>query len=584
MATLNAKGLGVSFGARTLFSGLDLIVAEGDIVGLVGANGAGKSTLLRILAGLITPDDGQVTLAPASALVGYLPQEPQRIVGETVRGYLARRTGVTDAQTRLDRAIDALSTGDEIDGVPADDAYNTALEEWLALGGADLDERVPQVAASVQLQVDLDAPMTSLSGGEAARAGLAALMLSRYDIYLLDEPTNDLDLAGLELLEQFVTSLRAGAVIVSHDREFLARTVNRVVELDLAQQLIRQVNGGYAAYLEERRIARRARPRRVSRTTPRPSISLQARSRMQRGWSEQGARNALRKAPDNDKILRNLRAGSSEKQAAKARQTDRMIERLDVVEEPRKEWQLKLEIATAPRAGAVVAALQGAVVRRGDFELGPVDLQIDWADRVSITGPNGAGKSTLLGALLGRVPLAAGTSYVGPGVVIGEIDQARSLFTGSGTLLRAFGATMPDWPEADVRTLLAKFGLELEPRPAAGRGVVARRTHPRRAGVAAGPRGQPAGLGRAHEPSRPARDRAARTGAGVLPRHAAVGHARPAAARRGVGQPPHRSSGRPGRSHTPGFPRKWWLVDLRSDHFRGKPGVVGLVRARRLRR
>ena len=103
--------------------------------------------------------------------------------------------------------------------------------------------------------------MTSLSGGQAARAGLASLLLSRYDVFLLDEPTNDLDLDGLERLERFVSELRAPVVLISHDREFLARTVNRVVELDLAQQQIRQLGGGYDDFLREREVERAARAR-----------------------------------------------------------------------------------------------------------------------------------------------------------------------------------------------------------------------------------------------------------------------------------------------------------------------------------
>jgi ATPase subunit of ABC transporter with duplicated ATPase domains len=130
-----------------------------------------------------------------------------------------------------------------------------------------------------------------------------------------------------------------------------------------------------------------------------------------------------------------------------------------VVQEPRKEWELRMEIAAAPRAGAVVAAMRDAVVRRGDFLLGPVSLQIDWADRVAITGANGSGKSTLLAALLGRAPLEDGVARLGPGVVVGEVDQARGLFLGEQPLLTAFGAAVPEFPDAEVRTLLAKFGL-----------------------------------------------------------------------------------------------------------------------------
>ncbi|MEV7985115.1 ABC-F family ATP-binding cassette domain-containing protein [Micromonospora sp. NPDC085948] len=463
-ATMIVKDLAAGHGDRPLFAGLDLVVAPGDVVGLVGPNGAGKSTLLRTLAGLLPVEAGTVRLSPPTASVGHLPQEPERRPGETVRDFLARRTGVTAAQAALDAATEALTAG----AVGADDAYGDALERWLALGGADLDERAEQVSADLGLAVDLDHPTTGLSGGQAARAGLASLLLSRYDVFLLDEPTNDLDLAGLERLEEFVTGLRAGTVLVSHDREFLLRTVTRVLELDLAQQQVNHYGGGYAAYLEEREVARR-HARAEFEEYADTKAGLEARARTQRGWMEKGVKNARRKATDNDKIGRKFRAEASEKQAAKAKQTERLIERLDVVEEPRKEWELRMEIAAAPRAGAVVATLRGAVVRRGGFTLGPVDLQIDWADRVAVTGANGSGKSTLLAALLGRLPLDAGTASLGPGVVVGEVDQARGLFLGDAPLIDAFHAAVPHMSPADARTLLAKFGLRSAhvPRPAA---------------------------------------------------------------------------------------------------------------------
>ncbi|MGK5682497.1 ABC-F family ATP-binding cassette domain-containing protein [Actinoplanes sp. URMC 104] len=463
-ATLIARDLAAGHGDRVLFSGLDLVVAPGDVVGLVGVNGAGKTTLLRTLAGLVPLESGSVTLSPPTANVGYLPQERERREGETVRDFLARRTGVGPAQQALDAATERLTAGE----AGADDEYATALERWLDLGGADLDERAGQVAAELNLTVSLDHPMTALSGGQAARAGMASLLLSRYDVFLLDEPTNDLDLDGLRRLEQFVTSLRAGALLVSHDREFLTRTVTKVLELDLAQQQINLYGGGYAAYLEERDRARRHAREQYEEYADKKDDLLE-RARMQRAWMDKGVRNARRKAPDNDKIAKHARGETSEKQAAKARQTEKMIERLEVVEEPRKEWELRMEIAAAPRSGSVVATLRDAVVQRGDFRLGPVTLQIDWADRVAITGANGSGKSTLLAALLGRIPLDEGTAHLGSGVVVGEIDQARGLFLGDKPLMAAFGAAVPEMSDADVRTLLAKFGLRAAhvPRPAA---------------------------------------------------------------------------------------------------------------------
>ena len=456
-ATLHVTGLAAGHGDRPLFSGLDLVVAPGDVIGLVGANGAGKSTLLSILAGARAPDAGRQALAPPDATVGHLPQEPDRRDGETVAAFLARRTGVAAAQATMDAAAEDLATG--ADG--ADERYATALDRWLALGGADLDERRGEVLREVGLTAGQQAPMTGLSGGQAARANLAALLLSRYDLLLLDEPTNDLDLDGLERLERFVTGLaRQGTptVLVSHDREFLSRTVNRIVELDLAQQAIGVYDGGYDSYLAEREIARR-HARADYEEYADKLTALRQRAVMQRNWMAQGVRNARRKTKDPDKNVKALRAESSEKQAAKARQTERAIERLDVVEEPRKEWELRMTIAAAPRSGAVVARADGAVVRRGDFVLGPVTVQVEWADRVVVTGANGAGKSTLLGLLLGRVTPDAGSAGPGSGVVAGEIDQARGAFLGGQTLLRAFGEQVPDWPESEVRTLLAKFAL-----------------------------------------------------------------------------------------------------------------------------
>ncbi|GAA2485611.1 ABC-F family ATP-binding cassette domain-containing protein [Winogradskya humida] len=459
-----ARELAAGHGDRMLFQALDLVVAPGDVIGLVGVNGAGKTTLLRTLAGLLPPEAGTVTLSPPTANVGYLPQERERRADETVRDFLARRTGVGPAQVAMDEAAEALAVG----GDGADDRYAAALERWLDLGGADLDERAEQVTGELGLAVALDHPMTALSGGQAARAQMASLLLSRYDIFLLDEPTNDLDLEGLGRLEEFVTGLRAGTVLVSHDREFLTRTATAVLELDLAQQQVNLYGGGYEAYLDERATARRHAREDYEEFADKKG-ALESRAQMQRGWMETGVRNARRKAKDNDKIGKAMRAESTEKQAAKARQTQRMIERLEVVEEPRKEWELHMEIAVAPRAGAVVATLREAVVRRGGFTLGPVTLQIDWADKVAITGANGSGKSTLLAALLGRLPVDEGQAHLGPGVVVGEVDQARGLFLGDEPLMTAFGAAVPDFNDPDVRTLLAKFGLKADHvrRPAA---------------------------------------------------------------------------------------------------------------------
>jgi ATPase subunit of ABC transporter with duplicated ATPase domains len=462
-AVLTGKGLSAGHADRVIFSGVDLVVAPGKVIGLVGANGAGKSTLLRMLAGLDdgARDAGSVSLNPPTATVGYLPQEPERRAGESVLAFIGRRTGVVGAAAELDAATAALETGQ----AGADDAYAEAFDRWMHLGGADLEERTAKVAASLGLtgrfgaRARLEAPMTSLSGGQAARANLASLLLSRYDIFLLDEPTNDLDTEGLAILEDFVVKLRAGTVLVSHDRAFLERTVDQVLELDLSQQSVRLYSGGYLAYLEERAIAQQHARDAYEKYTDQKA-ALTDRMRMQGSWADKGVRQARAKAPDKDKHRLSAQVNRTEKLASKVKITERMLDRLEAVDEPRKEWELRMTITAAPRSGTVAAALRDAVVSFDDFTLGPVNLQVNWADRVAITGQNGAGKSTLIGALLGRVPLSSGSASLGSGVSVGEVDQARSLFEGSVPLLDAFAARVPGHVPEETRTLLAKFGLK----------------------------------------------------------------------------------------------------------------------------
>ena len=458
-ATLRTKNLAGGHAHRTLFESLDLTVAPGDVVGVVGANGAGKSTLLRILAGELDPLEGSVSTAPTDAFVGWLPQEHERVVGETIAHYVARRTGAAAATTEMERAATALGEGDH--SRAAEDAYAHRLDRWQASGAPDLDERLPPVLADLGLDVDPHALMTSLSGGQAARAALAALLLSRFDVVMLDEPTNDLDLAGLERLEGFVLGLRAGVVLVSHDREFLSRVVTRVVELDLAQRRVAVYDGGYDAFLEERAVARRHAREAYEEFADRKA-DLVGRARTQREWSSQGVRNAIKKAPDNDKIRRKAQVESSEKQAQKVRQMESRIARLEEVDEPRKEWALRFTIGSAPRSSSVVATLDHATASLGHFTLGPASLQVIAGDRIGVTGPNGAGKTTLLRLLLGRLTPDTGRASLGTSVAVGEIDQARTGLAEGLPLGDAFETAMPKMAPADVRTLLAKFGLKAD--------------------------------------------------------------------------------------------------------------------------
>ncbi len=454
-ATLVASDLTLVRGPSLVLSGVTLTVAPGSRLGVVGPNGVGKSTLLSALAGQLAPDSGSVSLSPRTATVGLLPQEPDRRPGETLSAFLARRTGVADAQAQLDAATQALAEG------TAGPDYSAALERWLDLGGADLDVRAEQVCVDLGLPLDLlDAETVHLSGGQAARASLASVLLSRYDVFLLDEPTNDLDFAGLERLERFVLGLSAGLVVVSHDREFLARTVTSVLDVDEPSRTAALYGGGYEAYLEER-ARRRSQAREAYEEFDDKRSALVVQAQRQREQSVRGALRAKRKMPDNDRAARGARIEAATHAASRVKGIESQLRQLDEVEEPRKEWRLRMEVAEAPRSGDVVAVLSDAVVRRGDFELGPVDLQIAYGDRAALVGPNGCGKTTLLEALLGRLPLASGRRSLGSGVRLGEVDQARSSFHGDATVVEVL-EERTQWPASEVRTLLAKYGLRAD--------------------------------------------------------------------------------------------------------------------------
>ncbi|HEX8101994.1 MAG TPA: ABC-F family ATP-binding cassette domain-containing protein [Solirubrobacteraceae bacterium] len=454
--TLIAHELHKAHGAQTILAGVSVTVAPGDVLGVVGPNGAGKSTLLRLLARVDPPDRGTVTLTAGTA--GYLPQEPDRAPGERVQEYLARRTGVAAAEAALHAATNDLAA--EPAPPTAADDYAEAFETWLALGGADFEQRAQTVLRDLGLDTGvLDLDTTALSGGQAARASLAAILLSRFDVLLLDEPTNDLDFDGLARLERFVAERPGGAVIVSHDRAFLERTVTRVLEIDEIEHTATEYGGGWAGYLELRATAARHAEERYE-TYSSQRDRLTTRANRQRQWSETGVRKAKASAAnDPDKIGRSKRSERSEKQASKVRATEKAIDRLETVDKPWRRWELQLRFGGGERSGDVTVRLEHATLKRGTFVLGPLDVELAWGERVALVGPNGSGKTTLVDALIGRLEPASGERWIGPGVRLGMLDQARLGFEGSDRLLDAFVA-QSGLPQQDARSLLAKFGLE----------------------------------------------------------------------------------------------------------------------------
>jgi ATPase subunit of ABC transporter with duplicated ATPase domains len=276
------------------------------------------------------------------------------------------------------------------------------------------------------------------SGGEQTRAALADALRRDFDVLLLDEPTNDLDFAGLAWLERQVASQPGALVVVSHDRAFLDRTVTRIVELDEWTHGTTEYAGGWSEYEAGRERRREGQYRRWEASVAERN-RIEEQQRRMAEWERRGYGQGRKKKKSKD-VKRTYGA---------------KLERLETAEKPYEPWELHLDLAPAARSGDVVVRLERAVVERGSFRLGPLDLEIAWGERVAIAGRNGSGKTTLLDALLGRLPLAAGNRLLGAAVVLGELEQDRAALSGEQPLLAFFRG----FDEEIARTLLAKFGL-----------------------------------------------------------------------------------------------------------------------------
>ncbi len=455
--SLHLSGVAASFGARPLFSGLDLTVSGGDVVALVGANGSGKSTLLRMVAGEHPVEAGRITLSPPDASVGFLPQSPPR-PDESIAAYAGRRTGVTDAAARYEAATRALADG--VDG--ADEEFSRALDRWLTLGGADLEVRLAETLARLGLDADLDRPLGTLSGGQAARASLASVLVSRFDVLLLDEPTNNLDAPGLAEITAFVRGVDAPVLIASHDRAFLDDVATSVCELDVAQQRVAVYSGGWTEYREAKALGVRQRlEARAAYEAERDA--LVDRARRFNEWAATGRAKVGRLAKDarTPRIDTKPAEDRARKQDQKAARARAAVERLPEPEAPRREWELRYSIAEAPASAEVVLTLDAVVARAGSFTVGPFSATLERGARVALVGPNGSGKTTLLRAAL-EGEAASGRVSWGTRVAVGLLDQDRSVISGPGPLLEVVAAALGVTDAAEVRTLLAKFGLGAE--------------------------------------------------------------------------------------------------------------------------
>jgi ATPase subunit of ABC transporter with duplicated ATPase domains len=448
---LVAENIDRRYGARTVLENVTLRVEAGSRIGLVGPNGSGKTTLLRILAGVEPPDAGSLR---TWGTVGYLSAAPDPAL--TGRDSVLSAIGLTAATQRLE----ALSTRLERGDLDAIGPHAAALERWLALGGPDADGRLAVAADELGLTPDLlDRPVGSLSGGQAARVGLAAIALARHDVVLLDEPTNHLDADGLARLRALLETRAGGTVIAAHDRRLLTDVCTAIIALDRHSGEATGYRGGYADFERERDAAYARALADHDQAVARREQLIAAEREMRR--RAQASLNRSRTAHDNDKHSHEWVKMRAEEMTARARKVGTRRARTAIPDRPWVDRALRLRLTSGERRRTWVVALEGARWRRSGWELGPLDLTIAAGERLLISGPNGSGKSTVIATLAGRLPPVDGRRRVAAEAVVAELGQARTALDSRRPLSQTV-RNLTGLDETGARDALAWFGLGAE--------------------------------------------------------------------------------------------------------------------------
>ncbi|MEO3705430.1 ABC-F family ATP-binding cassette domain-containing protein [Trichormus azollae] len=407
-------------------------VKPGDRIGLVGVNGAGKSTQLKIISGEMEPTSGEI-IRPSSLHIAYLNQEfevdPSRTVNEELWTVFKEANQVQLVLAQVHRDMET-STPEELDElIHQMDRWQRKFE---ALDGYSLDTRIGKILPEMGFQVeDGDRLVSAFSGGWQMRMSLGKILLQKPDLLLLDEPTNHLDLETIEWLENYLRGLITPMVIVSHDREFLDRLCNQIVETE--RGVSSTYLGNYSSYLQQK--------------AENQSAQLSAFERQQKELEKQQV------------FVDRFRASATRSTQAKSR--EKQLDKIERIEAPTGGVRtLHFRFPPAPRSGREVVEIKELTHIYGDkiLFLG-ANLLIERGDRIAFLGPNGAGKSTLLKIILGAEPPTEGTVKLGDHNVIPgyfEQNQAEALdFT--KTVMETIHDEVPEWTNEEVRTLLGRF-------------------------------------------------------------------------------------------------------------------------------
>ncbi|MGG1530869.1 ribosomal protection-like ABC-F family protein [Brevibacillus agri] len=428
-----------SYGADPVLQGVTLEIKAGERVGIVGPNGAGKTTLFKLLAGIESPDAGELYRAKGTVWA-YLPQSPHYPADWTgedvVASAFADVRHIQEQMRELEGQM-ALLYENEAELNRLMQRYQKLQDEFEQLEGYQWETRMAQVTQGLGVSAELLAtPFAQLSGGEKTKAGLAKLLCQKSDVLLLDEPTNHLDVEAMEWLEQFLQSYPGTVLIISHDRYFLDAVVTSIYHVDGGEAEYYIGNySAFAAEREERLLWQFAAYQEQQKKIKKMKETI----KRLKEWGN-------RSNPPNEAFHR--RAKSMEKALA----------RIERIERPKMEAdRMGLQFKKTDRSGQDVLIVKGVHKAYGGKPLfSDASLLLRFGERKALLGPNGCGKSTLIRMLLGEIEPDAGTLKLGSSVKVGYLSQQALEGDQNQRLIDAF-RDVAKVTEAEARHLLARF-------------------------------------------------------------------------------------------------------------------------------
>lgn len=440
------------FGELKVLDHVSFVLNQGDRAGLIGPNGCGKTTLLRILTGQLVPDEGAVQVTPQTARAIYLAQAPEFPPNATVRDVLcAAEGGHVAVETRLARLAKAVAIAEGVDLAAALSEYDRSLAELQALGGAGRCVSAEEVLIGLDMaEVDQTRSVTSLSGGQKTRLGLARLLLSQADLLLLDEPTNHLDISALTWLEDYLAGYPGTVLVVSHDRAFLDHVVTRILALDDVTHTLKEYPGGYTDYaraierdLEKRWAAYREQQDRIQK--------------LGRSIRKLSAQAGSIESETIHFYYRRIAKDLARRAVVQRARLQRMLDSEELVDKPGLTWKMKLDFNDTPRSGQDVLHVSGLCMGFGDQALfRDVSLHLGYGERAALIGRNGCGKTTLLRCITGQLKPWSGTIQLGRGVRLGYMSQEQDGLDGSSTPLAQI-RNVAQLDETEARSFLHYF-------------------------------------------------------------------------------------------------------------------------------